>query len=450
MKNNKISMNTKKAATRIALAPLAVALAVALAACGERAEVDPQRQMGQAPELPAAKNFLVPPMQVPQGVGWQGDARPTVAAGLKIEKIADNLQHPRQLLTLPNGDVLVVESNGPGTEGVTTPKQLVAGIIKGRSGKGKKGGNRITLLRKEAATGQWTQHVFIEKLNSPFGVQLIGQTLYVADTDRIVKFAYETGATRITDPGTEFADLPSTINHHWTKALLASPDGKKLYVGVGSNSNTTENGIEVEYRRAAILEVDVATGGSRIFASGLRNPTGMQWEPQSGKLWAIVNERDEIGADLVPDYMTSVQEGGFYGWPYSYYGQHVDQRVQPQRPDLVKKALVPDYALTSHVAPLGLLFYTGTNLPQQFRGGAFIGEHGSWDRSPLSGYQVSYVRFADGRPTGQKVPVVTGFFSADEKSLFGAPVGLAQSADGALLIADDVGNTVWSVTATGQ
>jgi glucose/arabinose dehydrogenase len=425
-------------------------LAFTLSACGERAAVDPQQQAGGDPVLPAARNFLVPPMQVPAGVGWQGDAHPAVASGLKIEKIAEGLLHPRQLLTLPNGDVLVVESNGPGQEPVTTPKQLVAGLIKSRSGKGSKGGNRITLLRKDATSGKWVQHVFLERLHSPFGVQLIENTLYVADTGRVMKYLYSPGSTRITDPGRELADLPDTINHHWTKSLLASPDGKKLYVGVGSNSNTTENGLAVEYRRAAILEVDVASGASRVFASGLRNPTGLQWEPQTGKLWAIVNERDEIGADLVPDYMTAVQEGGFYGWPYSYYGQHVDHRVQPQRPDLVEKAIKPDYALASHVAPLGLLFYTGSNLPATYQGGAFIGEHGSWDRSPLSGYKVSYVRFVDGRPTGPIVPVVTGFASADEKSLFGAPVGLAQAADGALLIADDVGNTVWSVTASGS
>ena len=438
-------MNNKKWST---LVP--TVLALVLGGCGERAAVDPQQQTGREPVLPAAKNFLVPPMQVPSRVGWQGDAHPTVASGLNIEKIADGLQHPRQLMTLPNGDVLVVEANGPGTEPVTTLKQLIAGMVISRSGKGAKGGNRITLLRKQAGSGKWEQHVFLEHLHSPFGVQLIGQTLYVADTDKIMKFAYTAGTTRITDSGSELADLPSTINHHWTKSLLASPDGKKLYVGVGSNSNITENGLAVEYRRAAILEVDVATGASRVFASGLRNPTGLQWEPQTGKLWAVVNERDEIGADLVPDYMTSVQEGGFYGWPYSYYGQHVDQRVQPQRPDLVQKAIKPDFALASHVAPLGMLFYTGTNLPAMFQGGAFISEHGSWDRSPLSGYEVSYVRFVDGRPTGQKVPVVTGFASTDEKSLFGAPVGLAQAADGALLIADDVGNTVWSVTSRAK
>ncbi len=329
-------MNNKNCMTLIP-----VAFVVALTACGERAQLDPKTQMGNDPQLPKAQNFLVPPMQVPAGVGWQGDGHPVVASGLSIEKIAGGLLHPRQLLTLPNGDVLVVESNGPGTEAVTTPKQLIAGVVKSRSGKGNKGGNRITLLRKQPESGKWEAHVFLEHLHSPFGVQLIDRTLYVADTDKIMKYSYEPGQLKISDPGTELADLPSTVNHHWTKALLASPDGKKLFVGVGSNSNITENGLEVEYRRATVLEVDVATGASRVFASGLRNPTGLQWEPQTGKLWAIVNERDEIGADLVPDYLTSVKDGGFYGWPYSYYGQHVDERVKPQKPDLVAKAIKP-------------------------------------------------------------------------------------------------------------
>ena len=427
---------------------LATASVLALAACGERAQLDPQVQMGNDPQLPAAQNFLVPPMQVPKGVGWQGDGHPAVASGLAIEKIAGGLLHPRQLLALANGDVLVVESNGPGEEATTTPKQLVAGFIKGRSGKGEKGGNRITLLRKPAGAGAWESHVLLDHLRSPFGIQWIDGTLYVADTDKILKYPFQPGQVQITGPGTELADLPSTVNHHWTKSMVASADGKKLYVGVGSNSNIGENGLEVEYRRAAVLEVDVATGASRVFASGLRNPTGLQWEPQSGKLWAIVNERDEIGADLVPDYLTSVQEGGFYGWPYSYYGQHVDERVKQQRPDLVAKAIRPDYAIASHVAPLGLLFYTGGNLPAAYRGGAFIGEHGSWDRSPLSGYKVSFVKFADGKPTGPVQSVVTGFYSKDESQLFGAPVGLAQGPDGALLIADDVGNAVWAVTGS--
>lgn len=426
---------------------LAALSSLVLTGCGDRERVDPAQQVGANPALPKAQDFLVPPMQVPEGVGWKGNAAPKVVAGLKIEKIASGLLHPRTLLVLPNGDVLVVEGNGPGEEAVTTPKQVIAGMIKGRSGKGGKGGNRVTLLRKKpGGTGEWEQHVYIEKLHSPFGIQLVGDTLYVANTGNIMKYKYTPGETRMSDPGTELGDLPSTVNHHWTKALVASPDGKKLYVGSGSNSNITENGMEVEYRRAAVLEVDPANGGSRVFASGLRNPTGLQFEPVSGKLWAIVNERDEIGADLVPDYMTSVQEKGFYGWPYSYFGQHVDHRVMPQRPDLVAKAIKPDYALGSHVAALGLLFYTGNGLPQ-YKGGAFVAEHGSWDRSPLSGYQIVYVPFANGMPTGPKQPVVTGFHSADEKQLFGAPVGLAQDAEGALLFADDVGNVVWRVTA---
>ncbi|CAI0700249.1 sorbosone dehydrogenase family protein [Serratia ficaria] len=431
---------------KITTMAIAISATLMLAGCDNKAAIDPERQIGPDPELPAAQNFLMPPMQVPKGVGWQADQMPKVAADLKIEKVADGLLHPRQLLTLPNGDILVVESNGPGTEAVTTPKQLIGGLVKGQSGKGGKGGNRITLLR-QTAEGQWEKHPFLQHLNSPFGVQLVGNTLYVANTDNIMQYPYQSGETQITDPGKVLADLPGTINHHWTKALLASPDGKKLYVGVGSNSNITENGLAVEYRRAAVLEVDTASGASRIFASGLRNPTGLQWEPRTGKLWAIVNERDEIGADLVPDYLTSVQDGGFYGWPYSYFGQHIDHRVKPQRPDLVEKAIKPDYAISSHVAPLGLLFYTGENLPAGYRGGAFISEHGSWDRSPLSGYRVAYVAFEQGKPVGTPKPVVTGFVSDDEKELRGAPVGLAIDKSGALLVADDVGNSVWRVSA---
>jgi glucose/arabinose dehydrogenase len=428
----------------VAAVPLVSGL---LGGCNARANLNPSQQSGANPALPAAQAFLVPPMQVPEGTGWQPGQTPRVAPGLQIEKVAGGLQHPRQLLSLPNGDVLVVESNGPGTEPVTTPKQLIAGFIKNRSGKGAKGGNRITLLRKTGSSGEWQQNAFITGLNSPFGVQLIGGFLYVANTDGILRFPYASGQTQITVPGTLLADLPGTVNHHWTKALQASADGRKLYVGVGSNSNITENGTAVEYRRADVLEVDVASGASRIYASGLRNPTGLQWEPRSGRLWAIVNERDEIGADLVPDYLTSLRDGGFYGWPYSYYGQHVDRRVMPQRPDLVQKAIRPDYALGSHVAPLGLLMTDTNALPDRYHAGAFISEHGSWDRSPLSGYEVVFVAFQQGLPAGAPQPVVSGFYSADESQLYGAPVGLVLDKDGALLIADDVGNTVWRVTA---
>jgi len=422
------------------------ALAMLLAACSGNASFTAAQQSGGDPPLPAARNFLLPPMQVPRGVGWKHGQAPTVAPGLAITRIADGLKHPRQLYTLPNGDVLVVEANGPGEEPVTTFKQFIAGKVKDDSGKGADGGNRITLLRRNASGG-WDKHVFLEHLHSPFGVQLIGHTLYVANTDAVVAFPYVDGATRIDARGVELADLPGTVNHHWTKSLLASPDGSKLYVGVGSNSNITENGLDVEYRRADILEVDVATGASRIYASGLRNPTGLGWEPATRSLWAIVNERDEIGADLVPDYLTSVREGGFYGWPYSYFGQHVDTRVQPQRPDLVQRAIKPDYALGSHVAALGLLFSGSNALPPTYHGGAFVAEHGSWDRSPLSGYAVVFVAFRDGHPVGPPRTLVSGFHSADESQLYGAPVGLAQDADGGLLIADDVGNVVWRVTA---
>jgi glucose/arabinose dehydrogenase len=295
--------------------------------------------------------------------------------------------------------------------------------------------------------GKWEQHRFIENLHSPFGMQLIGNTLYVANADSLVKFPYQEGDTEIRTAPEEVTELPGgPINHHWTKALLASPDGSKLYVGVGSNSNVTENGIGAEYRRAAVLEVDAASGASRIFASGLRNPTGLQWEPQSGKLWVVVNERDEIGSDLVPDYMTSVQDKGFYGWPYSYYGQHVDTRAEPQRPDLVEKAIKPDYALSSHVAPLGLLFYGADNMPQ-YRGGAFISEHGSWNRTPLNGYKVVWVKFENGKPVGQPQTVVSGFLTDDEKQVRGLPVGLASDKQGGVLIADDAGNTVWRISA---
>ena len=426
---------------------LALAVVAFLGACSQKASLEPTQQSGNNPTLPEPQRFLVPPIQVPDGAGWKQGQMPKVATGLKIERVAGGLMHPRQLYVLPNADVLVVESNSPGTEPVTTPKQLIANMVKNRSGKGAKGGNRITLLRRNGATGEWEKHAFITNLNSPFGVQLIGDSLYVGNSDGIVKFPYVTGETQITAPGVVLADLPGTINHHWTKPLLASPDGTKLYVGIGSNSNVTENGAAVEYRRADVLEVDVATGASRIYASGLRNPTGLQWEPQTGKLWAIVNERDEIGADLVPDYLTSVQEGGFYGWPYSYYGQHVDSRVMPQRPDLVEKAIKPDYSLGSHIAPLGLLMSGDNALPSKYHGGAFISEHGSWDRSPLSGYEVVFIAFKEGKPVGVPEAVVTGFYSDDESQLYGAPVGLVQDKEGALLIADDVGNAVWRVTA---
>ncbi|MCZ4058375.1 sorbosone dehydrogenase family protein [Pantoea sp. LMR881] len=423
---------------------IAATLVALLAGCDDGALIDPQKQVGPNPELPEVHNSIVPPMQVPEGVPWKAGEMPKVAEGLKIEKIAENLKHPRQVYVLPNNDVLVAESNGP-PKPTLKPKELITGFVKNASGKAGEGGNSITLLRN--VNGKWEQHRFIENLFSPFGMQLVGNTLYVANADSLVKFPYTEGETEIRTPPEEVTELPGgPINHHWTKSLLASPDGTKLYVGVGSNSNITENGIGAEYRRAAILEVDAASGASRIYASGLRNPTGMQWEPESGRLWAIVNERDEIGSDLVPDYITSVQEKGFYGWPYSYFGQHVDKRAEPQRPDLVEKAIKPDYALSSHVAPLGLTFYSSDNMPQ-YRGGAFISEHGSWNRKPLNGYQVVWVKFENGKPVGLPQPVVTGFLTDDQKQVRGLPVGLATDKQGGVLIADDAGNTVWRVSA---
>ena len=431
---------------RVALCCVGIVSISALMACGGHDIAKPDTQYGASPALPEPQNFLVPPMKVPPAGSWKSGETPTVAAGLKIEALATGLMHPRTVYTLPNGDILVIESNGPKAP-VNRPKDLIMGWVKSLGGTGAKGGNRITLLRPASNGGPEIRTVFLEGLNSPFGVALVGNDFYVANTDAVIRYPYVAGETKISGQGTKLVDLPGgPIDHHWTKSLLASADGSKLYVGVGSNSNITENGMPAELDRAAIWEVDRASGSMRMFASGLRNPNSMQWEPQSKKMWVVVNERDEIGADLVPDYLTSVQDGGFYGWPYSYYGAHLDPRVMPQRPDLVAKAIVPDYALSSHVAPLGLAFNGGASLTTAFQSGAFVGEHGSWDRSPVSGYKVVFVPFAEGKPVGPPKDVVTGFLSADDHAN-GRPVGLALDHNGGLLIADDIGNTVWRVTA---
>jgi glucose/arabinose dehydrogenase len=421
--------------------------ALGLAGCDDMGG-DPKRQIGANPFLPEPQQYLLPPMHIAKAVEW-GSEKPSVTQGMQIVALATGLQHPRSVYALPNGDVLVVEANGPKAP-VNRPKDLVMGWVQSYGGSKAKGGNRITLLRDVDGGGKSkVQTVFLDNLNSPFGVALVGQDLYVANTDAIIRYPYVEGQTAITAEGTKLTDLPGgPIDHHWTKSLLASPDGSKLYVGVGSNSNITENGIQAEYERAAIWEVDIKSGAHRIFASGLRNPTGLQWQPESGKLWAIANERDELGPDLVPDYLTSVQDGAFYGWPYSYYGQHVDPRVEPQRPDLVAKAIPPDFALSSHVAPLGLAMYSGTSFPAKFRNGAFVGEHGSWDRNPLNGYKVVFVPFKDGKPSGTTEDFVTGFLNADNEAR-GRPVGLAVDREGRLLIADDLGNTVWRVSSAG-
>ena len=438
-------------ATRAATCLLSAALLSAGAA--RAADFDPKTQIGPNPVLPAPQQYLFPPLHLAPIQSWKQGETPHVGPDLHIEALATNLQHPRGLYTLPNGDILVVESRSPNLDPVSRPKNIVMHWIESftTSSGPNIGSNRITLLRDSKGTGTpELQTVFLDHLASPFGVALVGSDLFVANTDALLRFPYTPGQTNMAVPGTVLTQLPGgPIDHHWTKSLLASPDGTKLYVGVGSNSNITENGMEAERERAAIWEIDRASGAHRIFAGGLRNPTNLGWEPQSHTLWAVVNERDELGPDLVPDYLTSVKDGAFYGWPYSYYGQHVDPRVQPQRPDLVARAIPPDYALSSHVAPLGLVFNTGSGLPAHYSGGAFIGEHGSWDRPQLNGYKVVFVPFSNGKPNGMAEDVVTGFLDAAGHA-HGRPVGLALDKTGALLIADDVGNTVWRVTAAPQ
>jgi glucose/arabinose dehydrogenase len=427
------------------LAALLIAIAgLGTAGCDDNGG-DPKRQIGANPVLPPVQQYLIPPIRIAKAVRWGKDETPTVPQGLQVHALATGFAHPRSLYVLPNGDVLVVESNGPKAP-IFRPKDIITGWVQWFAGAKAKDANRITLLRGTNGDGTAVlRTVFLDHLNSPFGVALVGNDLYVANTDAIVRYPYQDGQTSITAAGTKLTDLPGgPIDHHWTKSLLASQDGSKLYVGVGSNSNIGENGIGAEFERAAIWEVDRASGAHRIFASGIRNPTGLQWEPETGKLWAIANERDEIGPDLVPDYLTSVRDGGFYGWPYSYYGQHLDPRIMPQRPDLVARAIPPDYALSSHVAPLGVAMYTGNDLP--YRGGAFVSEHGSWDRTPLNGYKVVFVPFSGGQPSGPPQDAVTGFLDANDHAR-GRPVGLAVDRSGALLIADDVGNTVWRVSS---
>ena len=419
-----------------------------IAGCGERATLPVKAGMGPNPALPPPHHTLLPTVNIAPAKGWPANANPTAAAGLSVSAYAKSLDHPRWLYVLPNGDVLVAETNAPPKpEDGKGIKGWVMKKVMARAGARVPSANRITLLRDADGDGKAeTKTVFLEGLHSPFGMTLVGNDLYVANSDAVMRFAYQAGETRITDPGKKIADLPAgPINHHWTKNIIASRDGRHLYVTVGSNSNVAENGMDKEENRAAILEIDPATGSSRVFASGLRNPNGMSWQPQSGALWTAVNERDEIGSDLVPDYMTSVKDGGFYGWPYSYYGQHVDERVKPPRPDLVAKAIPPDYALGPHAASLGLVFYDGKLLPSHYANGAFVGQHGSWNRRPPSGYKVIFVPFANGRPAGDAEDILTGFLNADGDA-YGRPVGVAVDKAGALLVADDVGNIVWRVT----
>ena len=428
----------------------AVIACAALAGCGSSQTIDKATQYGPSPNLPDPSRALLPRMHVPKVIGWNGGEKPSVPQGFSIRPMATGLSNPRNVYALSNGDLLVIESKKDAKEPLERPKRKVMDWVesKAHGGSGDTGpSNRVLLLRDANGDGKpESQTVLVDHLNSPFGVVVVGDALYVADTDAILRFPFHVGDTKVGGPATKLVDLPAgPINHHWTKSLTASADGSKLYVGVGSNSNVMERGLEAERNRAAVWEVDRDTGAFRVFARGLRNPNGLTFYPGSDTLWAVVNERDELGPNLVPDYMTSVKRDAFYGWPYSYWGRHVDARVRPQRPDLVESAIAPDYGLSSHVAPLGLAFYTGTSFPSQFKGGAFIGEHGSWNRPDLNGYKVVFIRFENGRPVGNPMDFITDFVKDGQAR--GRPVGVTVDRTGALIVADDVGNTVWRVTA---
>ncbi len=427
------------------LAPfLAAAL---LAACGDMAQLPDAETVGPRPRLPEPRQGLLPTVHIAPAQGWPAGAQPVPAAGFRVTPFATGLSHPRWLHVLPNGDVLVAEASKPQPPKAERDrgfKAWIAGLVMKRAGAVVPSADRITLLRDADGDGvAETRHVFLDRLHSPFGMALVGDQLYVANADGVVRGPYAAGQTRAAAAPQKVTDLPAGRNHHWTKNILPSRDGHKLYATVGSNSNVAEHGMGVEEGRAAIWEIDLATGAKRLFATGLRNPNGLGWEPSTGALWTVVNERDELGSDLVPDYLTSVRDGAFYGWPWSYWGQQVDPRVQPPRPDLVASSVMPDYALGNHVAPLGLAFSEG-RVPAPFASGAFVGLHGSWNRRPLSGYTVVSVPFAGGRPSGAPLDVLAGFVSP-EGNAWGRPVGVAVDAKGGVLVADDVGNSVWRV-----
>ncbi len=417
-----------------------------LTACGERATLPLEAGTGPSPALPPPHVTLLPTINIAPATHWADGAAPTPAPGLRVVALAQGLDHPRWLTVLPNNDVLVAETNAPKRpDDEAGLRGLVQRVIMGRAGADVPSANRITLLRGDGQGGV-ERHVLLKGLNSPFGMALVGNELFVADTDALMKFPYRPGQTEITTPGTKLCDLPGgPLNHHWTKNVVASPDGRTLYVSVGSNSNVAENGLAAEAERAAVWQVDAVSGAHRVFAGGLRNPVGMSWQPQTGALWVAVNERDEIGSDLVPDYMTAVRDGAFYGWPFSYYGQHVDTRVKSPDAKLVTRAIAPDYALGAHTASLGLAFSKAGSLPAALTDGVFVGQHGSWNRDPPSGYRVIFVPFSHGHPAGEPIEVLTGFLNGAGEAQ-GRPVGVAMDQKGALLVADDVGNTVWKVT----
>jgi len=430
------------------LLPCSAAVLLCLGACADVAQLSVADGSGPHPRLPPPSKALWPTVNIAPAQPWHEGATPQAAVGMQVKALAQGLDHPRWLYVLPNGDVLVAETNAPPKPAAAGGfKAWLAGLVMKRAGAAVPSANRISLLRDADGDGvAEVRSVLIDGLNSPFGMALIGDRLFVANADAVLSFPYRSGDTRITAPGTKLLDLPGgPINHHWTKNLLASADGRTLYVSVGSNSNVGERGMAVEAGRAAIWAVDVASGAHRVLASGLRNPVGMAWGPDGRTLWTVVNERDELGSDLVPDYLTSVREGGFYGWPNSYYGPNVDVRAPEARPDLVASAIAPDYALGPHTASLGLAWSQGSRLRSPFTEGMFVGQHGSWNRDPHSGYKVVFVPFSGGQPSGLPVDVLSGFLS-DKGQAHGRPVGVAIDTRGALLVADDVGNTVWRVS----
>lgn len=436
--------------TRMPARVLPLLSALVLTACGDTAQYSVESGMGPEPVLPPPNPSLFPTVRIAPAEGWPSGETPSPAVGLKVVAFADGLDHPRWLYVLPNGDVLVAETNRPPKEDKSL-KDYIVGWVMAQAGAGGPSADRISLLRDTDGDGVADQRsVFLDELNSPFGMALVEDHFYVANTDALVRFPYQPDQVRIEAAGETVAQLPAgPINYHWTKSLIASPDGEYLYVGVGSNSNVGEEGLDKEEGRAAVWQIETATGDARVFADGLRNPVGLAWEPETGLLWTAVNERDEIGSDLVPDYMTTVEDGDFYGWPYSYYGQVLDARVEPQRPELVKGALVPDYALGAHTASLGLSNAVGNKLPERFSNGMFVGQHGSWNRNPPSGYKVIFVPFEDGRPAGPALDVLTGFLSQEGDAL-GRPVGVTVDRQGGLLVADDVGNIIWRVSAADE
>ena len=425
----------------------AFCMALLLAACSRGSQLSDEAGYGPDPRIPPPDYAWIPPIEIPRPLGWHADQMPRPAPGLSVSAFATGLEHRRWLLPLPNGDVLVAESD-PGDEAVKRPKDIFMGFAMQRAKAGTAPPNRISLLRDVDGDGRAEQRItYIDGLKSPFGMALVGDSLYVADTDALLRFPYRGGAEHPGGPGVRVAPLPAgPINHHWTKSLVASPDGSRLYVGVGSNSNVGENGLDNEKDRAAILEIDPASGASHVFASGLRNPVGMDWNPESGALWVVVNERDEIGDNASPDYITSVRQGGFYGWPWVYWGTHIDRRPWPANPEAAARAIKPDYAIGSHGGSLGFTFAKGQALGPQYASGAFVGQHGSWNKSHPFGYRVIFVPFAGGKPVGLPQEVLGGFLGSG--GFHGRPVGLAFDRSGALLVADDMGDTVWRVTAS--